>query len=301
MIELDTISKTFRSGYFSKQKKTAVADASLCIQKGETLGLVGESGCGKSTLGRVAIRLIEPSTGTVCFDGIELSSLSRSALRKIRPRMQMVFQDPDTVLDPMMTIERSIAEPIKIWHKSSRHETDDRIMELLDTVGLQQDLISRYPFELSGGQKQRAAIARALALEPEFIVADEPTSALDLSVQAQILSLLKDVQKKRNLTLLFISHNLQVIQRMADSVAVMKDGMILETRKRSDLFSSPEHPYTKELITESYKTETWFGKDPSLYFHSGENKPGCMKVIRSAVKSPVHTNIRKAGLNTEIS
>ena len=264
MIELDKITKTFFSGYFSKQKKIAVKDASLSIKRGESLGLVGESGCGKSTLGRIAIRLIEPSSGTVLFDGIELTSLSKSALRKIRPRMQIVFQDPDTVLDPLMTIGGSIAEPIKIWHRSGRHETNDKVLELLETVGLQQDLISRYPFELSGGQKQRAAIARALALDPEFIVADEPTSALDLSVQAQVLSLLKDIQKKWNLTMLFISHDLQVIQSMADRVAVMKEGVILETRKTSDIFTSPRHPYSRQLITEAFKTDTWFGRDSNV-------------------------------------
>lgn len=260
MIEIDSISKSFFSGYFSREEKTAVVDASLTIQKGETLGLVGESGCGKSTLGRIAIRLIEPSGGKVWFDGIELTALSTSALRKVRPRMQIVFQDPDTALDPRMTIGGSIAEPIKVWQRSSRHETIDKVEALLDTVGLQPDLISRYPFELSGGQKQRVALARALALDPECIVADEPTSALDLSVQAQILSLLRDIQKKRNLTLLFISHDLQVIQSMADRVAVMKDGMILEIQKTSDLFTSPEHPYTRDLITAAYENEAWFAK-----------------------------------------
>jgi len=260
MIELDSITKTFFSGYFSREEKTAVIDASLVIQKGETLGLVGESGCGKSTLGRIAIRLIEPSGGKVWFDGIELTALSPSALRKVRPRMQIVFQDPDTALDPRMTIGDSVAEPLKIWRRSSRHETMDSVEALLDIVGLQPDLISRYPFELSGGQKQRVALARALALDPDCIVADEPTSALDLSVQAQILSLLRDIQKKRNLTLLFISHDLQVIQSMADRVAVMKDGMILEIQKTSDLFASPEHPYTRELITAAYESEVWYAK-----------------------------------------
>ncbi len=260
MIKFDTITKTYSSGYFSRAEKKAVINATLTIQKGETLGLVGESGCGKSTLGRIAIRLIEPSGGKVLFDGIDLTAQSKYALRKVRPRMQIVFQDPDTVLDPRMTVGNSIAEPIRIWQHPGRHETMDAVMELLLTVGLQPDLISRYPFELSGGQKQRVALARALALDPEFIVADEPTSALDLSVQAQVLSLLRDIQKKRNLTLLFISHDLQVIQSMADRVAVMKEGMILEIQKTSDLFTSPEHPYTRQLIAAAYESEVWFGK-----------------------------------------
>lgn len=260
MIELDMITKSYSSGYLSRKEITAVCDASLTIRKGETLGLVGESGCGKSTLGRIAIRLLEPSNGAVWFDGIELTALSRSALRKIRPRMQIVFQDPDTVLDPRMRIGKSIAEPIRVWQSSRRHETVDKVLELLDTVGLQPDLISRFPFELSGGQKQRAALARALALDPDFLVVDEPTSALDLSVQAQVLNLLQDIQKKRNLSILFISHDLQVIQRMADRVAVMKEGMILENKETSDLFASPKHPYTRELIAAAYESEVWFGE-----------------------------------------
>ena len=261
MIELNNISKTFVSGYFFHKRKDAVINASLTIQKGKILGLVGESGSGKSTLGRIALRLIDPSSGTIVFDGTDITSLSKYALRTFRPRMQIVFQDPDTVLDPLMTIGDSISEPIKIWKESNRHKTEEKVLELLEIVGLRADMISRFPFELSGGEKQRVALARALALEPEFIVADEVTSALDLSVQAQILNLLKDIQRKRKLTYLFISHDLQVIQSMADHVAVMKDGVILEDQRTSDLFSSPEDPYTRQLITESHKSETWFGKD----------------------------------------
>jgi ABC-type oligopeptide transport system ATPase subunit len=159
-----------------------------------------------------------------------------------------------------MTIRDCVAEPIGIWQRLNRHETTDRVMELLDTVGLQPDLVSRYPFELSGGQKQRVALARALALDPEFIVADEPTAALDLSVQAQVLNLLKDIQKKKNLTLLFISHDLQVIRSMADNVAVMKGGTILETGKTTDLFTTPEHPYTRQLIAAATEGDAWYGK-----------------------------------------
>ncbi|WP_319579802.1 ABC transporter ATP-binding protein [uncultured Methanospirillum sp.] len=258
MIELKGISKSFFSGYFSKKNHMAISDVSLCIKKGETIGLVGESGCGKSTLGRIAIRLIEPSAGKIWFDGVNLTELSKPALRLIRPRMQMVFQDPDTVLDPRMTIGKSVAEPLWIWKGGVRHEDTDLIFETLETVGLHSDLISRYPYELSGGQKQRAALARALILDPEFIVADELSSALDLSIQAQILTLLKDIQKKRNLTLLFISHDLQVIRHMTDRVAVMKQGTIVEERRTSELFRSPEHQYTKQLINAAYLSKTSF-------------------------------------------
>ncbi len=261
MIELDAVTKTYSSGYFSRQKTVAVSEATLEIQRGETLGLVGESGCGKSTIGRIALMLTKPTSGKVWFDGVELSSLSKPALRKLRPRMQIVFQDPDTSLNPRMVIGDCIAEPVKIWQRCSANETTDRVLELMDMVGIQQDLVSRYPFELSGGQKQRVALARALALDPEFIVADEPTAALDLSVQAQLLHLLKDIRKKRNLTLLFISHDLQVIRSLADRVAVMKTGRILEEQKTPDLFTNPEHPYTCQLITAAYEGDAWFGKE----------------------------------------
>jgi peptide/nickel transport system ATP-binding protein len=261
MIELEQITKKYHSGFFSKKETLAVDQVSFSITRGETFGLIGESGCGKSTLGRILLRLIEPSSGTVRFDGVELTTLSKRELRQFRPRMQIVFQDPDTSLNPRMTIGRCVAEPLEIWKNLGRHETTDEVLELLELVGLQPDLISRYPFELSGGQKQRVALARALALDPEFIVADEPTAALDLSVQAQVLSLLRDIQRRRNLTLLFISHDPQVIRRMADRVAVMRDGKILEIQKTPTLFTAPEDPYTRQLVTAAYDGEAWFGKD----------------------------------------
>jgi peptide/nickel transport system ATP-binding protein len=262
MIELDTVTKIYTKGFLRQQKTVAVNNVSLSIKKGESLGLVGESGSGKTTLGRIALRLIEPTSGTVRFDGVNLNSLSRSALRQIRPRMQIVFQDPDTSLDPRMTVKECIAEPMKIWHLAEPDEQKDRVLELMDLVGLQPDLIDRYPFEISGGQKQRVALARVLALKPEFIVADEPTAALDLSVQAQILTLIKTVQKKTNVTLLFISHDLQVIGQMSDTVAVMHKGSIVEQGTTRDVLTAPKDPYTRNLIAAAYESEAWLGKEP---------------------------------------
>jgi ABC-type oligopeptide transport system ATPase subunit len=261
MIELSSVTKYYSKGFFRKQRTTVVDNVTLSIRKGETLGLVGESGSGKTTLGRIALRLIEPSSGTVRFDGVDLTALSRTALRQLRPRMQIVFQDPDTALNPRMTVYECVAEPLKIWHLAGPREIEDRIPELLEQVGLQPDLATRYPFEISGGQKQRVALARVLALNPEFIVADEPTAALDLSVQAQVLSLLKEIQQKRKLSLLFISHDLQVIQKMSDTVAVMHAGKIVERGVAAEVFHHPENPYTVRLIAAARASEAWFGKE----------------------------------------
>jgi len=261
MIETEGISKSYTSGFLHKQHKTVVRNVSFTIGKGETMGLVGESGSGKTTLGRILLRLEEPTAGAIWFDGTELTALRGRALQKIRPRMQIVFQDPDTALDPRMTAGDSIAEPIRIWQPAGRHDIDNRVAELLELVGLQPELATRHPFELSGGQKQRVALARALALDPEFLVADEPTSALDLSVQAQVLSLLKGVRKACNMTLLFISHDLEVIRWMTDRVAVMRNGEIIEIQDTPDLFSSPKHPYTRQLVSAVREGGMWYGKD----------------------------------------
>jgi ABC-type glutathione transport system ATPase component len=261
MIELEGISKSYTSGFLHKQRKMVVRNASFTIGRGETMGLVGESGSGKTTIGRIVLRLTEPTGGTVWFDGTELTAIRGRALQDMRQRMQIVFQDPDTALNPRMTAGESITEPLLIWQRNSRHAINDRVAELLELVGLQPELSARHPFELSGGQKQRVAIARALALDPEFLVADEPTSALDVSVQAQVLSLLKEVRKARNMTLLFISHDLEVIRCMTDRVAVMRNGEIIEIRDTAALFSSPEHPYTRQLIGAVHDADMWFGKD----------------------------------------
>lgn len=260
MFELEHITKVYTRGFLRRQKTVAVDDVSLSVPDGGTLGLVGESGSGKSTLGRIALRLIEPTSGTVRFCGEDVTALSGPALRLFRPRMQILFQDPDSSLNPRMTVHDCIAEPFRIWNLAGPREIEDSIPELLELVGLQPDLAPRHPFEISGGQKQRVALARVLVLNPEFIVADEPTAALDLSVQAQVLSLLKEIQRKRNLTLLFISHDLQVIRKMSDTIAVMHAGKIVEQGVAAKVLHHPENPYTARLIAAARAGEAWFGK-----------------------------------------
>jgi ABC-type glutathione transport system ATPase component len=260
MIELDGITKIYSRGFLRRQKTVAVDNVTLSIKKGETLGLVGESGSGKSTLGRITLRLIEPTSGAVRFDGTDLTQLSGKELRKFRPRMQILFQDPDTALDPRMTVRQCVEEPLAIWSLRGKEETEDRIAGLLGQVGLSPDLIDRYPFEISGGQKQRVALARVLTLNPGFLVADEPTAALDLSVQAQVLSLIKTIQKRTNLTLLFISHDLQVIGQMSDRVAVMHAGSIVEQGGVRDILTNPRHEYTRQLLAAAKESEAWLGK-----------------------------------------
>ena len=260
MLELLGITKVYKTGFLRKQETPAVSNVSLSIKKGTSMGLVGESGSGKTTLGRIALRLIEPTSGTIRFDGEDITRLSQRELRRIRPRMQIIFQDPDTSLDPRMTVRECVAEPLTIWNLVEPKDREDRICELLDLVGLQADLIDRYPFEISGGQKQRVALARVLALNPAFVVADEPTAALDLSVQAQVLSLIQTVRKKTGLSLLFISHDLQVIEQMSDTVAVMHRGTIVEQGNTADVLKSPKDPYTQDLVSAAYESEAWFGK-----------------------------------------
>jgi len=261
MIELEGVSKIYSRGFIRREQTVAVDNVTLSVKKGESFGLVGESGSGKSTLGRLALRLIEPTSGTVRFDGRDLSCLSRSELRRTRPRMQIVFQDPDTALDPRMTVKDCISEPMKVWRLAMPAEQKERVVGLMDLVGLQPDLIDRYPFELSGGQKQRVALARVLALKPDFIVADEPTAALDLSVQAQILTLIKKIRRSTGLTLLFISHDLQVIGQMSDTVAVMHKGKIVEQGRTRDVLENPNDTYTRHLVEAAYESSAWMGKN----------------------------------------
>jgi oligopeptide/dipeptide ABC transporter ATP-binding protein len=228
----------------------AVEDVTLDIQRGETLGLVGESGCGKSTLGRTIIRLLDPTRGSIKFGPEDITAMSQSTLRPLRRRMQIIFQDPYASLNPRMTVGAAIAEPIDIHGLArTRADRNDRVQALLAKVGLRPDAARRYPHEFSGGQRQRVGIARALAVEPRFIVCDEPISALDVSIQAQIVNLLQDLQRAEKLTYLFISHDLKIVQHISDRVAVMYLGRVVELAEAPVLYKDPRHPYTQALLS----------------------------------------------------
>lgn len=243
----------------------AVSDVSFDIYKGETLGLVGESGCGKSTLGRCILRLLDPTSGSIQFQGQELTGLGPKELRKLRRSMQIIFQDPFASLNPRMSVEEILGEPIDIHGlATSKEARKKRIFELMDLVGLRKESISRYPHEFSGGQRQRICIARALAVEPQFIVCDEPVSALDVSIQAQILNLLQDLQKELKLTYLFIAHDLKVVEHISTRVAVMYLGKVAEIASGEELYEKPMHPYTKALLSAIPIPDPTYKKDRIL-------------------------------------
>jgi peptide/nickel transport system ATP-binding protein/oligopeptide transport system ATP-binding protein len=262
LVELEHLTKHFsvKQGVFARGKGVvhAVEDVSLTVRRGETLGIVGESGCGKTTTARLIVRLIEPTAGTIRFDGHDISHASQRRLRPLRQQMQIVFQDPYSSLNPRKSIGQIIGEPFAI-HKTTR-DTKARVQELLARVGLSPEHYNRYPHEFSGGQRQRIGVARALALQPKLIVCDEPVSALDVSVQAQILNLLKDLQREFSLTYVFISHDLSVIRQVADRIAVMYLGRVVERGDSELLYEHPRHPYTAALLSAVPRPETNGGR-----------------------------------------
>ncbi len=247
LLEVKHLKKYFKT---SKGLLHAVDDVSFSLDRGKTLGVVGESGCGKSTLGRSILRLIEPTSGEVLFEGKDVLAMNQRELREMRQQMQIIFQDPFSSLDPRKTVYEAIAEPI-IKHKliTDRKALEKRVKELMETVGLAERLYNSYPHELDGGRRQRIGVARALSLNPKFIVCDEPVSALDVSIQAQIINLLEDLQEQLGLTYIFITHDLSVVKHLSDEIAVMYLGKMVEKAPSKELFANPLHPYTKALLS----------------------------------------------------
>jgi oligopeptide transport system ATP-binding protein len=253
LLEVKHLKKHFpiKGGVFSKTigYVYAVDDINFTLEKGETLGLVGESGCGKSTTGRTILRLIEPTDGAIYFEGQDITNLDKSAMRALRREMQIIFQDPYASLNPRMTVGSIIGEPLEIHKIAKGAEKEERVALLLQKVGLRAEDMRKYPHEFSGGQRQRIGIARALALNPKLIVCDEPVSALDVSIQAQVINLLEDLQAEFGLSYLFIAHNLNVVEHISNRVAVMYLGQIVELASGEELYKNPQHPYTEALLS----------------------------------------------------
>ena len=227
----------------------AVDDVSFTIERGKTIGIAGESGCGKSTLGRTILHLYESTDGQIIYDGKDITHLNRRELNAIHSKMQLIFQDPYSSLNPRMTVEDTIQEPLKLLHRYSRKEIRERTTQLMNLVGIDHRMRHAYPHELDGGRRQRVGIARALAMDPEFIVCDEPVSALDVSIQAQILNLLQDIQEEKNLTYMFVTHDMSVLRHISDDICIMYLGQLVETSPADELFERPLHPYTQALLS----------------------------------------------------
>lgn len=253
LISVKNLTKTFQvgKGFLSKGKSLrAVGNVSFDIMRGETLCLVGESGCGKSTLGRSILQLIKPSSGQVLYNGTDLVPLSEKEMRPYRQELQIVFQDPYASLNPRMTVREILGAPLDVYHISqNRQDREDRILSICQVVGVQPDWLDKYPHEFSGGQRQRLVIARALMLNPKFVVCDEPVSALDVSIRSQVLNLMKDIQNQYGFSYLFISHDLSVVNYIGDRIAVMYLGELVELADKRELFQNPQHPYTRALLS----------------------------------------------------
>lgn len=253
LLEVNNLKKYFpiRKGFFGKKTVNvkAVDDISFSVKRGETFGLVGESGCGKSTTGRTLIRLYEPTAGEIIFDGVDIAGMKETDLKEYRKKIQMIFQDPYASLNTRMTVADIIGEPLDIHGLATGKARQEKIFNLLQTVGLSKDHASRYPHEFSGGQRQRIGIARALAVDPEFIICDEPISALDVSIQAQVVNMLEDLQKERGLTYLFIAHDLSMVKYISDRIGVMYLGKMAEIAAADDLYGTPLHPYSQALLS----------------------------------------------------
>lgn len=246
LLEVRDLKKYFQT---PRGQLHAVDGVSFSIEKGRTLGLVGESGCGKSTTGRTILRLIEPTSGQVLFDGRDVAQLSRWELRKLRKNMQIIFQDPFSSINPRKTVAQTISQPLALHKICGKQEREEAVLEIMNVVGLAPRLLNSYPHELDGGRRQRVGIARALAMNPKFVVCDEPVSALDVSIQAQILNLMKELQEKHGLTYLFITHDLSVVNHFSDDIAVMYLGKLIEKAPAEELFARPVHPYTRALLS----------------------------------------------------
>lgn len=285
LIEVRNLKKYFKTSHGLLH---AVDDVSFSIKQGTTLGVVGESGCGKSTLGRTTIHLLERTSGKIFFEGRDISEPSKQEIKQLRANMQMIFQDPYSSLDPRMSVSQIIAEPLRVYKKySNRAELSEAVLRLMDTVGLARRLANSYPHELDGGRRQRIGIARSLSLNPKFIVCDEPVSALDVSIQAQILNLMQDLQAEFNLTYLFITHNLAVVKHVSERILVMYLGNMVEMTTSEEMFQRRLHPYTKALLA-AVLVPKYDGKKRERLLLSGEltspinPKPGCRFAVRCA-------------------